>query len=47
MNSMVMELTDNMTVTAVTYLYDNSPLSFTHSNDEVVVNYHRPLIREL
>lgn len=37
MNSMVMELTDNMTVTAVTYLYDNSPLSFTHSNDEVVV----------
>ena len=37
MNSIVMELTDNMTVTAVTYLYDNSPLGFSHSNDEVVV----------
>lgn len=44
MNSMVMELSDNMTVSAVNYLSDNSSLSFTqNSNDEVVIQLPQTL----
>lgn len=43
-NSMVMELSDNMTVSAVNYLSDNSSLSFTqNSNDEVVIQLPQTL----